>query len=504
MSGARIRLRYSGFVTLGAHIAFLVVGLVFTTMVTRKLDVKDYGLWSTMRVLASYFTVWIPSVYGYWITRDVARGKYDSARTGVNISLALGVVSMVLYTLIAMPVADRFNASHGYFILYSVCLLFSFYYSPYEAAARGTKPEHIELSNLIGTIVKLGVGYFLLIVLNLGLTGIIIAFIFYMLLRALYYRRVMHGIMSKGRVRLELVKSWLAKSWIPLIGITAFMLLQLDVMIVAMITGSSEAIAHYRVVQIYMQTISSMGLLTVGLYPFLLASAEESEVKRTLKESINLILFLAVPAVLGIMVSADYFLALLRMEYVVNANALRIAAVYAMLTICTSILDSMLTGTEKIDLNEKATLRAYAKSRLFTTAIGHMVLPAVVLPSIVLISQAFSSSLVKLVFLWYLSYIIGRIVYSFYLGALVKKSRIPIEIDLKTVASIVFSAIVSALLVYLCGQYLATSRMFLTMLFNIVALLAVGCSYFVPLYLTSSWFRRLVRDAISFLRTAKF
>lgn len=504
MSGARIRLRYSGFVTLGAHIAVLAVGLVFTTMVTRKLDVKDYGLWSTMRVLASYFTMWIPSVYGYWITRDVARGKYDSARTGVNLSLTLGVVSVALYALIAMPVADRFNASHLYFILYSVCLLFSFYYSPHQAAARGTKPEHIELSDLIGTIVKLGVGYFLLIVLNLGLTGIIIAFIFYVLLRAFYYRGVMHGIMSKGRVRLELVKSWLAKSWIPLVEITAVMLLQLDVMIVVMITGSSEAIAHYRVVQIYMQTIASMGLVAIGLYPSLLASVEEREVKHALTESVNLILFLAVPVVLGVIVSADHLLALLRMEYLVNANALRIAAVYALLALCASILNTLLVGTEKIDLNEKTTLRAYTKSRLFTVAIGYVALPAVVLPSIAVISQAFTGSVVKLVFLWYLSYIIGMVVYLLYLGALVKRSRILIEINLRTVVSIVFSAIFAALLVYFCGQYLVVSHTFLTMLFNVAVLLAVGCSYFLPLYLTSSWFRRLISDTISFLKTVKF
>ena len=504
MSGTGIRLRYSGFIALGSSLAFTVISLAFTIMVTRKLDVKDYGLWATIGVLASYFTMWIPPMYGYWITRDVARGKYDSARTGVNISFILGLVSLVLYALIAIPVANRFNANYWYFILYSVYLLFTFGYSPHQAAARGTKPEHIQLSNLTATIVKLAVGYLLLIVLNLELTGIILVALFYALLRALYYRRVMRSIILKGRVRFELVKSWLAKAWIPLIEITAFMLLQLDVMIVVMITGSSETIAHYRVVQLYTQTIISTGLVTVGLYPSLLASVEETSVKRALTESINLILFLAVPAVLGIIVSADHLLALLRMEYLANTNILRLAAVYALLTLCTSILNTALTGTEKIDLNENATLRAYAKSRLFAVAIGHGTLPAVVLPSIALISQAFTGSIVKLVLLWYVFYLTGRVVHLLYLGVLVKRSRMPIEIDLKTVASIVFSAIVSALLVYLCGQHLMVSRSFLTMLFNVVVLLAVGCSYFVLLYMISSWFRRLVTDVISFLRTAKF
>ena len=310
----------------------------------------------------------------------------------------------------------------------------------------------------------------------------------------------MRGIIMKGKMRLELVKGWLAKSWIPLIEITAFMLLQLDVMIVVGITGSSEVVANYRVVQIYMQTIASIGLVTIGLYPSLLSSVENAGVKRALTESINLTMFLGVPAVVGVMTCADHLLALLRMEYLINSNTLRIAAVHALLTMCTSILSAALRGTEKVDLNEKITLRAYVKSRLFTVSFGYWALPAVVLPSIALISNFFISSPVQLVFLWYLLYIIGGVIYLLYLSVLAKKSRIAVEVDLKTVASIMFSAIFSALFVFLSGQHLVVSPSFLTMFVNVTILLAVGCSYFVLLSLTSSWFRRLVKDIVSFLK----
>jgi len=503
MSATKIRLRYSGFIALGSSLAVTAIGFAFTVMVTRRLSINDYGIWSTMGVLSSYFAMWIPSVYSYWITRDSARGKYDSARTGINISFILGVIFTVLYAVIGVPVANRLNANYWYFILFSAYILFSFSSSSYQAAARGTKPEHLHLSDLTATIVKVVVGYLLLIVLNLELTGIILASIFYMIVRVLHYRWVMHGAISKGKVKLELVKDWLSKCWIPLIEITAFILLQLDVMIVAMTTGSSEAVAHYRVVQLYMQAITSVGLVAIGLYPSLLSSPEETDVKRTLTESINLVMFLGVPAVLGVTASADHLLALLRIEYLINSNTLRIAAACALLTICASILNTALTGTEKIDLNQKTTLRAYVKSTLFTVGVGYWALPAVVLPLIAWISQAFMSSPVELVFLWYMIYIIGTVIYLLYLGVLARKSRVPIEIDLKTIASVVFSAVFSVLFVFLCGQHLVLSRSFLTMLANVFILLAVGCSYFVLLYLTSSWFRRLFADVVSFLKTLK-
>ena len=495
-----VRLKFSGIMTYIANMTTLLVNISFTIILTRKLTVEDYGLWQVIGALASYFLTWIPITYTYWITRDVARGDYDSARTGTVVSLLLGTTSSICYIVISMIFIERLSSSLWYFGLYSIAVLITFCYTPYQATAWGIKPEHIGFSEIVSTIVKVIIGYFLIVTIGLGLYGAILAFMGYSFSKYLYYRAKIGKILQLGNVKAKIVKKWLSKAWIPLSNTVAHSLVQLDIAVVALVTASTIPLAYYRVVQFYSQLLWNTITISIGMYPLLLSSTEE-RASKILKESINLVALIALPMATGIFVMAEHLLALLRVDYVVNSHAVRLGVVYAILMITVSIVYRTLIGMGKVDVDIKATFRDYLKSTLFTAAIGRLIIPATVLPALFFASLIFAFKPVELVIYWYIFYIVGYAAYLLYLIRLAKVNKLAIKVDFKTLTAMVISSIVMGLLLSIFSGMIEVSEKFVVEVYNLLMLFLLGSSsYFSLLYATCGWFRSFLKDALAFLK----
>ena len=82
MAKKKVRLRYSGFVLFVFRLLSVATGLIFTIMVTRSTSAGEFGIWSNLSDVLSYFTL-MASIIPFWTTRFVAREHAGSAKTGL-------------------------------------------------------------------------------------------------------------------------------------------------------------------------------------------------------------------------------------------------------------------------------------------------------------------------------------------------------------------------------------------------------------------------------------
>ena len=500
--GKSVRLRYSGLVNFAASFISLVLGLAFTVLLTRKLSVEEYGVWHVIGTVAMYAGSWMPSIYTYWAVRDVSRGKTDSAKTSVASGFIFGVVSLPLFLILSFFFSSSLKIPMLYFLIFSPYVLLFLIYNGYHAISAGVAPQHIGFSDAFSMAFKLSIGFLLLVLLNMKLVGAIMALIVYIALRTLYMQMKFGYLVTKGRFKFNTFKRWLTLSWIPLTRRSIQLLSQVDIAIVALVTGSTVAIAHYRAIWVFLSLITLTTTLASGLYPSILASEDERKIEKVTKETANLVFLFSFPMIVISAVMSDYLLALLRIDYVSSCNAMRIAMVYAFIFLLSEIYRIMLIGTEKIDVDEKTPIKLYMRSRLFSTTIATLATPIVVIPTVFLASAMLRQPIL-IVELWYVAYTVAILCRLLLFLRMAKAINLEHVLDFKVLLTMALSAVIGAIVLRLVTPYFfGLSERFVESLKGLVFISLLGITiYFLTLYPLSAWFRKLVKDALTYIRS---
>jgi O-antigen/teichoic acid export membrane protein len=442
--GANVRLRYTGLITFLSRIISVFTGFVFITLVTRNLTLDDFGAWQYILLLTSYMT-FPQSVVNYWITRYIAR-ELKAAKTGLILSLVFSLIGLGVFLLISPPAADSVNISLNYFLIASFVIPILGTETSLEAIAHGCAPQLAGYGFLIFEITKVISGFITIFYLRTGLFGAIVSLLFSYIAQTMFLFVSLRSHII-GDFDGNMAKKWMKIGWIPLYGGAASFLASLDALIVILLISSSEPMAFWRAASTITGIVGYSSLLASALYPKLLAGGD----KRDVETSLNLVLMFAIPSLIGALILAEPLLRILRYEYDVAANILRINALLVFLGSLTTVLNSIVTGTEKADV-EETSFRRLLKSRLFLLPTISYVYLAFYLPLVYIITLMLKNTAIESLYV-NIPLILNIVAFLFYIPVFIYSYRLahrvlPFKFPVKhTGKYILASTILAAILI---------------------------------------------------------
>lgn len=332
-------------------------GIVFTLIVTRKLSPEEFGVWSIIGGMISYFLIVEPLIT-YWSTRQVARGEQVGATSLFSgVIFSLGVIPG--YVAFVYLVYGNNSYLHS-MILASILLPLTLVSLIIDSINLGYKPHATSYGLIIFESSKIPVGLILVYFLGMGINGAILATI------AAYVAKIMIQIYFarsklKGKFVTSIFIRWMKLSWIPFYYRFSGVLWSLDVVVYSIITGSVVGVAYYAASLTVSQIIGHAGFISQALYPKLLAKGSHDHVK----ENFNRLMYFAILFLTVSVVFSKPALFALNPSY---ANGAIIAMIFAWRTffyVITSTFYQILLGMETVDVNENVKYSNILRSKLF-------------------------------------------------------------------------------------------------------------------------------------------
>lgn len=361
MSGSRIRLRYSGFMLFLFRLLSVGTGLIFTLLVTRNITLEEYGVYSNIGDTLSYFTL-ASVIIPFWVTRFTARGRLDSPKTGLIINFLIASASAAAYLAAIPSILSILQVSSGHLLTYSMgvfLIIENHVQAILEAAFYPKRPETIAFGLLALEVSKVSLGLLLIIGFRMGLIGVLFSLIASYLVQILFYfRRIRSEIL--GKIRWDYAKEWFKASLINIYGIIGGRILTLANMLL-FVYGGELARAYYGASSAIASIVGYSSSLSFALYPKLLSEADPNDVSLSLR----MVLIFALPMCMGAIVLSEPLLLILNPLYAVAKPILILLSLNAFFSAASSVFDSIISGTERLDADEKISYRRIVKSRLF-------------------------------------------------------------------------------------------------------------------------------------------
>lgn len=355
---SNIRVTYSGLIALAAGLTSVLTGAIFTLIVTRRLSPEDFGMWSIIGSMISYFLIAEP-VISFWATRQIARGE-EVGKTALTSSTIFSLGAIPIYLTLSYYVS-QISHSHYNSMLIAVALLpVTFVSQTMSGINLGHKPHATSYGLLIFESLKIPVGLVLVYFLNLGIDGAIVttvvAYIGKIGMQIYYGRDQLQGKFTLGNLR-----HWIKHSWLPLYSNLSHVVWSLDVLVYTIITKSVLGVAYFSVSSTIAAVIGNAGLISQAVYPKLLAKGSHNYIN----ENFSRLMYFSIP-LLGIsLIFSKAALFALNPAY---ADAYVVVIIYSFRTFfysITSTLYQILMAIEDIDLEKNYSFRGLAKSRLF-------------------------------------------------------------------------------------------------------------------------------------------
>jgi hypothetical protein len=190
--------------------------------------------------------------------------------------------------------------------------------------------------------------------------GAIIIVIFTQLALVLFLTTVNLKVIKSSKLDLDIAKSWLKHSWLPLFGAGAGIVSALDVILVRLTSGSELPVAYYGVALTIGSIVTKANALASGLYPRLLAKVHLSETA----VAIRLIYNFAIPLSVFSFFYAEPISAVFGLKYLAATNIVRVVALSSLISVFSLFLDTVILGVERRDA-EKLTSKDLVNSMLF-------------------------------------------------------------------------------------------------------------------------------------------
>ena len=357
-----IRLRYVGLVSYISQLFGVLTGALFILLVTRNLTVGEFGEWKIASLLISYST-FISSVIPYWVTRFRARGYKSSTITGLILNIFLSIPFSTGFIL-AIPFLTK-TLSVDSSILYIATLYVPATYvlNLLTAHAGAVHPEAVAYSSMLFEVTKLLLGYILIQIFRISLSGVMTAVLSAMLIQ-LSFLLLLAFQDLRNPIDWEMAKKWIKMSWIQVYSSGGGMLMNLDMLLLVTLVKSEEAAALFSVGLVFSSLIAYSESLASGLYPKLL---EKSGGIAESEEALRLSLLFAIPSTSGILALSPFLLYLFKPDYVVAEHILRIMALTGSLNVLITILNAILSGVEEKDV-ETTAFKELVRSNIFTVS----------------------------------------------------------------------------------------------------------------------------------------
>jgi len=491
--GAKVRLKFTIIVNFIMRLLSLFAGLLFTISVTRRLSVEEFGIWIMLFKYISYVLPFA-AIFTYWLPRTISRG-FNTAKSGVFLSILLGLTSSVIYLFISWGAYMFFNQPFTILLLAAVIVLQEYLYRGLLYIALSHAPQYRGISMFTIRTVQAVSALLLVVLLKLGLYGAVIAAIVGRSCGLLLLFIVNKEILSKSVLDFSVVKKWIKRSWLPLYSKIVLMLTSLDAIIIRIIAGNETPIAYYGV------STSILGIATTSIYfsPALYARLLAKRDVRDVVEAFWLSYLLLTPMIIGIIIYAEPILAVYNIKYVVIAWVVRVFALAAFFQVFSTLLATVIGGLERRDMVEDVDLRETVLFKMPTLRLAIVVLYLIVLS---LSSFLLRESELLITLCWSLAYLLRFLLeIVFYNNLLMKEFRV--RLPYNTFAKFTFKFLIASIpIIVLSIVYKVEPHVsiWVTLENLLPAILIAGVSYFSILYLIDHKFRDLVRRSLRYIQ----
>ena len=360
---SNIRVTYSGLIQFIVGIITVFTGLIFLTIVTRSLTVEEYGTWGLLLNLLSYVIVLEPLV-SYSVGRESPR-NLNSAKTAIFSSTILSFFAIIIYIIILFKVSYTTTIPIEILIFSAILLPVMFLVRTLEAINLGWKPQNNAFGLITFGIITIPSSFITLQIFEWGLFGLLLTYFL-----ANTGRAIILGILARSKLHpkfdFKFITKWYKLSWISRFPGINLLLLKSDIIIVTIMFSSVSVLAFWIASRSISGIIEHTVSISKGLSPKLLSGGNYD----TIKQSLNYFFYFSFPLVGLIIVFADSALFVLNPIYKIAYIVAIFLSLYTFFNALSVIFQGILAGIEKVDTNEKSTVRDYLKSKLFVTLIS--------------------------------------------------------------------------------------------------------------------------------------
>ena len=356
-----IRVTYSGLIGFAVAMGGIISGTVFTIIVTRQLDVEEFGIWAIIGGMIGYSIATEP-IISYWTTRQIARDEPVGKTSLVSSSLFAGF-SIPIYVVSVYLFSDIEPEFFNSMILAAILIPVKLVSHILSSINKGYKPHAISIGKMAFESLKIPAGLGLVFFLGLGLDGAIATIFIASLADIAIQIRY-----AKPRLLVKLnflyLKNWLKQSWIPLYAKISGVLVSLDVIIFTVITGSVIGVAYYAAAFVIARMVTRSGRISWALYPKLLANGSHEHIS----ENFARMMYFAIPLVIIAIVFSKHALFVLNPEYIHAGTAVVFLSLGAFFTVIVNFFYQILMGIETVDVRQNPSLSKLLRSNLFLTS----------------------------------------------------------------------------------------------------------------------------------------
>ncbi len=482
----KIRLRYTG-LTLYASRGFSVLAsFAYVLTVTRTLSAFDFGVAQNIGDVIPYLTLLASAIPG-WAQRYIARGLKGVARAALLVNLALGIPFTIACILLAQVFAKVVGTISLYYIIAAFQVIELYLMAVLENIAYGKKPHVTGYVAVVHDFTRVILAVILVVILKTGLFGVLLSVVLTYIVDLLAYAVTLREELLE-KPNYGYIREWGKTSFLSFYGMLASRVSSFDMILLILFAGT-VARAYYGAAAAISAFLAYSSVLSTGLYPRLLSGGGSQDVN----ESLKITFMFSIPMAIGTLMLAPSFLTILNPTYVAATPILYVMAFGSLYMSISSVLSSIIGGTENVDNQRNFTFADLIKSRLFLLPTFTYIYALIDLPVLyyVLISVEATPEMAGL----YCA-MIGLTVNAAILALMYRSAKkcMEFKIPLKTIATCMISSLVMAILVWV----LPTPTRISTMLTTV----GVGCAaYFGVLTTLDKDARALVAAVIRELRS---
>jgi len=446
-----IRVTYSGLIAFVVGLISVLTGLIFILIITRKLSPEEFGTWSLIFYIISYFLI-SEGIIRFWTIRQVARGE-EIGKTSVASTTLFSFAAIPFYLIVSYLVSSKSNTELDSMIFASILVPMFFVSRILNAVNIAHRPQATSYSLLIFEVVKIPAALSFVYFLGLGLDGAIVALII-----AYGIRIAVQFYFAKPKLHNKLdffaFKRWIKLSWVSLYSYLPGFIATLDVLIYTLLIGSVIGVAFYAASLAIASISINAGKISQALYSKLLANGSLLH----LQANFSLLLYFAIPLLgLSIIFSKPALFAL-NPEYQEASLIVIFLSFKTFFAVLTQALRNAFLGIDKVDVEKDPKFSKLLKSKLFFNStilfVKSIIYLAVLIPILLIINSA-ETSVLELVTAWAIILLAIELPFFAYFWIIIRKD-IPFSFPYSGAAKYVGATMAFILVYLLTSEFIIT------------------------------------------------
>jgi len=413
-----IRVTYSGLIAFVVGLISVLTGLIFILIITRELSPEEFGTWSLIFSIISYFLI-SEGIIRFWTIRQVARGE-EIGKTSVVSTTFFSLGAIPFYLIVSYIISSKSNTELDSMILAAILVPMFFVSRTLNAVNVAHRPQATSYSLLIFEIVKIPAALSFVYFLGLGLDGALVA-----LMVAYGIRIAVELYFAKPKLSNKFdffaLKRWIKLSWVSLYSNLPSFIARLDVLIYTLLIGSVIGIAFYTVSLAIANITLHSQKISQAIYPKLVAKGSHLHVQ----ENFSLLMYFSVP-LLGIaLIFSKPAVFALNPVYQEASLIVIILAFKSFFQVFSEMFRQVLMGIETVDIQKEPKFSKLLKSKLFFTStiwsVKSIIYLAILIPTLLIINSAETTEL-ELVTAWAIVLLAIELPFFGYFWTLIKKN----------------------------------------------------------------------------------